>query len=169
LILVVRQGFAAEFADALAVAGLTGEARIVEGGDTRMRSVFNGLKALPESAEFAAVHDAARPFATAKLLLGCFDAARKHGGAVVARRVVDTLKRADTDGFVLDTVDREGLWAVETPQIFPRTELLDAYDKAFAANIAATDDAGVMEASKAPVFLFEHKGDNRKITFPEDL
>ena len=169
LVLVVAKRLAADFADALESAGLADDVEVVEGGDTRPRSVMNGLAALPDSAVFAAVHDAARPFATAELLLGCLDAARKHGGAVVAKRVVDTLKRADAAGFVEETVDRSNLWAVETPQIFPRKALLDAYAAALADGVVPTDDAGAMELAGCRPFLFEHKGDNRKITVPEDL
>ena len=114
------------------------------------------------------MHDAARPFVTRELVLGCLDAAKQFGGAVVAKRMVNTVKRADSAGFVTETLPREDLWGVETPQIFRRLELLDAYEKAFAAGLAATDDAGVMEAVGFRPFLFEHKGENRKITFPED-
>jgi 2-C-methyl-D-erythritol 4-phosphate cytidylyltransferase len=168
-VLVVPERSAADFAEALESAGLADGVRIVNGGDARARSVLNGLRALPESAAFAAVHDAARPFATAETLLGCLDAARKFGGAVVARRVVDTLKRADSAGFVEETVDRTNLWAVETPQIFPRAELIDAYELALSRGILPTDDAGAMEAAGHRSFLFERSCDNRKITFPEDL
>lgn len=142
---------------------------IVIGGKTRMHSVYNGLQALPENAEFAAVHDAARPFATPELLLGCLEQARKHGGAIVAKKVTDTVKKACKNKFIQETVDREALWTVETPQIFPTQTLIKAYEQAFADNIAVTDDGGVMEHAGFSPYLFEHKNDNRKITFPEDL
>ena len=169
LILVVRRDLSAEFADALSAAGLAGKARIVEGGETRSRSACNGLKALPESAEFAAVHDAARPFASADMLLNCLEAARKFGGAVVAKRVVDTVKLADDDGFIVETVDRDRLWFVETPQIFRRADLLRGYEKAFAEGVNVSDDAGAAQLVGIRPFLVEWLGDNRKITFPKDL
>lgn len=145
------------------------QVKMISGGETRMHSVFNGLQALPESAKFAAVHDAARPFATPELLLGCLEQARKHNGAIVAKRVTDTVKKSNADNFITETVDRNVLWTVETPQIFPRELLIKAYKQAFADGIAATDDAGVMEHAGYSPFLFEHKGDNRKLTFAEDL
>jgi len=142
---------------------------LISGGETRMHSVFNGLQALPESAKFAAVHDAARPFATPKLLLDCLEQARKHNGAIVAKRVTDTVKKSNSGNFITETVDRNILWTVETPQIVPRKVLIDAYRKAFDDGIAVTDDAGVMEHAGFYPFLFEHKGDNYKLTFTEDL
>ncbi len=169
LVLVVRSDALAEFADALSSAGLAGKARLVEGGETRSRSAYNGLTALPDSAEFAAVHDAARPFASAEALLGCLAAVRKFGGAVVAKRVVDTVKLADDDGFIVETVDRERLWFVETPQIFRRTDLLKGYEKAFAEGVAVSDDAAAAQLVGIRPFLFEWLEDNRKITFPKDL
>jgi 2-C-methyl-D-erythritol 4-phosphate cytidylyltransferase len=142
---------------------------LIAGGETRMHSVFNGLQAMPEPAKFVAVHDAARPFATSQLLLACLEQARKHNSAIVAKRVTDTVKKANSDNFITETVDRNVLWTVETPQIFHRKTLINAYRKAFADGIVATDDAGVMEHSGYNSFLFEHKGDNRKLTFAEDL
>jgi 2-C-methyl-D-erythritol 4-phosphate cytidylyltransferase len=168
-VLVVKKEDRAKFAEILAEY-LPGHAPvIVEGGRTRMHSVYNGLTALPESAKFAAVHDAARPFADAALLSGCLEAARRYGGAIVAKRMTDTVKRADAEGFVVETVDRSLLWSVETPQIFPTDQLAAAYEKAFADNIESTDDAGVMEYVGYQPYLFEHTGDNRKITYPDDI
>ena len=145
------------------------QVNMISGGETRMHSVFNGLQALPKSATFAAIHDAARPFASAQLLLACLEQARKHNGAIVAKRVTDTVKKSNSDNFITETIDRNVLWTVETPQIFPTEMLINAYRKAFADEIAVTDDAGVMEHSGFKPFLFEHKTDNRKLTFAEDL
>ncbi len=141
----------------------------VDGGNTRMRSVFNGLLALPTTAEFAAVHDAARPLAGARLITDCIRTARRLGSAVAARRATDTVKRADSRCLVLETLDRERLWFIETPQIFRASELISAYRKAFAEGIEATDDAGVMEAAGRKVFLLENRTPNIKITSRSDL
>ncbi|NOY75706.1 MAG: 2-C-methyl-D-erythritol 4-phosphate cytidylyltransferase [Kiritimatiellaeota bacterium] len=143
--------------------------RIVSGGATRAESVLNALRALPESAGFAAVHDAARPLGTRKLMLDCLAAARKHGGAVAAKRMTDTLKRTDDDGFVLETLDRSDIWSVETPQIFKTRELREACEQAIESGVNPTDDAGVMELAGHRPFLFEYRGDNPKITFADDL
>jgi len=165
-IIVVKKEDSAKFADALAKYLPNKHPQIIIGGPTRMHSVFNGLNALTESAKFAAVHDAARPLMTADLFRKCLNAARIHNGAVTAKRMIDTVKLADENGFIIKTVDRNSLWHVETPQIFPTTTLIEAYKKAFDDNISATDDAGVMEHAGYKPFLFEHTTDNTKITHP---
>ena len=143
--------------------------RLVPGGRSRAESVLNGLRALPESAEFAAVHDAARPLATRSLILNCLDAARAQGGAVAAKRMTDTVKRTDQDGFVLETLDRNSLWRVETPQIFKTRELREAYENALAKSIHPSDDSGAMELAGHHPFLVESRRDNIKITFQDDI
>ena len=164
-VLVVKEDMRAKFANALHKFLPDKEVKIVNGGQTRMHSVYNGLKELSESAKFAAIHDAARPLVSKNLIINCLNAARKHGGAVTAKRMTDTVKMADEQGFVIKTVDRSQLWRVETPQIFQTSELIQAYDKAFQDGIAVTDDSGVMEYAGYHPYLFEHRGDNRKITY----
>lgn len=142
---------------------------LVAGGESRAESVFNGLRALPDSAEFAAIHDAARPFATKRLLLDCLADARIHGGSIAAKRVTDTIKRADDNGFVVETLKRATLWRMETPQVFKTRELRAAYEKALDHGVHPTDDAGAMELAGHRVHLLEHSAENRKITFKNDL
>jgi 2-C-methyl-D-erythritol 4-phosphate cytidylyltransferase len=165
-VIVVKKEDRAKFADIIAEYLPEKKPKIVVGGVTRMHSVFNGLEALSESVEFAAIHDAARPFMTEKLFRQCINAARKHNGAVTAKRMIDTVKLADKNGFIIKTIDRNLLWRVETPQIFPKDILINAYKKAFREKLEATDDAGVMEYAGYKPFLFEHTTDNRKITHP---
>ncbi|MCX6985498.1 MAG: 2-C-methyl-D-erythritol 4-phosphate cytidylyltransferase [Lentisphaerae bacterium] len=169
LVLVVKKSETAKFADALRKFLPDANVKIVHGGKTRMHSVVNGLSSLPGTAKFAAVHDAARPLATAKLLISSYKAAKKHGTAVTAKRLTDTVKQADGKCFVVKTLDRNNLWRVETPQVFPVDELKAAYRKAFAGKLVLTDDSAVMENAGCNPFLFEYKLPNVKITFPEDL
>ena len=138
----------------------------VNGGATRSASVQAGLAALPETAEYVAIHDAARPLATAELLERVMTAAQRVGGAVPGRRVVDTLKRGNSDGLIAQTVARNDLWAVETPQCFLLERLREAYR---ICPESQTDDAGIMEYAGFPVALVEDPGENFKITYPEDL
>jgi 2-C-methyl-D-erythritol 4-phosphate cytidylyltransferase len=168
-IIVVRDEDYARFADYLRDYVPHKNPKLVKGGETRMHSVFNGLNELTASAKFAAVHDAARPFTGKEILLGCLEAARKHDGAVTAKKMTDTVKLADEKSFIQKTVDRSLLWRVETPQIFQTELLKKAYSKAFADSLSATDDAGVMEHSGYTPFLYEHKTNNRKITYEEDI
>jgi 2-C-methyl-D-erythritol 4-phosphate cytidylyltransferase len=169
LVLVAKKSETAKFADAIRKFLPTADVKIVVGGKTRMHSVVNGLSALPDSAKFAAVHDAARPLATAGLLLSSYEAAKKYGSAVTAKRLTDTVKQADGKCFVMKTLDRNNLWRVETPQIFLVAELKAAYGKALAGKIVLTDDSAVMENVGRKPFLFEYKLPNLKITYPEDL
>ncbi|MDD3118519.1 MAG: 2-C-methyl-D-erythritol 4-phosphate cytidylyltransferase [Victivallales bacterium] len=140
----------------------------VPGGSTRSHSVFQGLTVLPPEVKYVAVHDAARPLASPDLLRRCVAGARQYGGALAAHPVTDTLKKAAADATVAGTVDRDGLWAVETPQVFSRSELQQAYETALAAGHDFTDDAGVMEAAGKRVVLIHNSEPNVKITFPAD-
>ena len=169
LVLVVKKSETAKFADALKKFLPKVNVKIVPGGKTRMHSVVNGLSSLPETAKFAAVHDAARPLATAGLLRSSYAAAKKHGSAVTAKRLTDTVKQADGKCFAVKTIDRDKIWRVETPQVFPADKLMKAYAKAFAGKLVLTDDSAVMENAGYKSFLFEYKKPNLKITYPEDL
>ena len=144
----------------------------VHGGETRCRSVRNALAAATKLSgiRFAAVHDAARPFLSGSLFLDCLDAARKHGGALLCHRISDTVKRIAPDGTSAETIDREPLRGAETPQIFPLEPLCRAYDCALASGGSFTDDAQIMERfSSIRPYLLEHRENNRKITYAEDL
>jgi 2-C-methyl-D-erythritol 4-phosphate cytidylyltransferase len=137
----------------------------VTGGATRADSVRAGLAEVPESAVVVVVHDAARPLlgddVLERVLAGLGDG---WDGAVPALPLADTVKRADGEA-VVETVDREGLYAAQTPQAF----LADALRRAFAGGHDATDCAGLVEAAGGRVRLVE--GDRRllKVTTPADL
>ena len=148
---------------------MTGRIQIIPGGKTRTDSVLAGLNALPESCLFVAVQDAARPLSDANLLLRCLDSARTFGSGIAARRLNDTIKQAGPDGKVLQTLDRNSLWAAETPQVFQRKILLKAYQHCRNSEKNFTDDAQLLEECGIPVQLVENPKPNPKITFPEDL
>jgi len=167
-VLVVPQDQEPAFAAALRKARIRG-VTLVAGGPARQDSVALGLAAVPPVARYVAVQDAARPFASAALLLQCIEAARKHGSGVAARRVTDTIKVASKAGRVRSTPDRRTLWAAETPQVFRREVLVTAYARVCQRRKQVTDDAQAVELLGKPVFLVEHSEDNRKITFASDL
>jgi 2-C-methyl-D-erythritol 4-phosphate cytidylyltransferase len=168
--LAVPKGDEAKFAEALKWHLPELEVVLVPGGASRTQSVLNALKALPASAKLAAVHDAARPFVKTQTLAACVAACRAFGGAVAAKKITDTVKEATADAFVAKTLDRSLLWAMETPQVFPREALVEASEKALAEGFQATDDAAVMERfSKAKVKLVENPLFNLKITYQADL
>ena len=138
----------------------------VAGGATRTDSVRAGLAAVPEDALVVLVHDAARPFVSDEVV-GRVLAPLSEGwdGAIPGLPVPDTLKRVDGDGAVRETVSRDGLWAVQTPQAF----LADALRRAYARAGDATDCAALVEAAGGRVKVVE--GDPRllKVTTTADL
>lgn len=140
-----------------------------QGGVTRSDSVINGLNMLPKKIKYVAIHDAARPLATAPLLKKCLSSCISNGSGVAAKRITDTLKTSDNGGKVLKTIDRNNTWAIETPQMFRFTDIKAAYRYVKEKGIIVTDDAGAMEHFGKDVFLVENQDYNFKITYPVDL
>ena len=135
------------------------------GGERRQDSATRGLDALGLCG-WVAVHDGARPCLSPDTLQSALADARLHGSAVVAVPVTDTVKRADSDAFISATVPREGLWAVQTPQVFPFSVLQGAYRKV-SENV--TDDASMVEQVGVKIKLTPGSPTNLKVTNPEDL
>ncbi len=144
-------------------------ATVCLGGAERSDTVRSGLRALPHSATHVAVHDAARPLARPELIDRVVAAALEHGAALPALLVVDTLKRSTDGQATLQTVDRAGLFAVQTPQVFRRDWLEAAYAAAEKTGFAGTDDAAYVERLGYAVRLVAGDRDNLKVTLPEDL
>lgn len=143
--------------------------RFVAGGKLRAESVRNGLAALAPQTKFVAIHDAARPWAMPALLEKCLAAARRHGGAIPAKPVVDTLKRTNPEGRIIATVRRDNLWGVETPQVFNLEQLRDANSRISGTDIGFTDDASIMEAAGYEVYIVINHEKNIKITYRKDI
>ena len=143
--------------------------RIVEGGAERQDSVWNGVNATDEVSAVVAIQDGARPCTPLGSLGQAIDAARETGAAVLAKRVSDTLKRGDGQAQILGTVDRENLWAVQTPQVFRREVILAALAKVRDEGLAITDDTAACEALGQAVKLIECDRPNPKATTPDDL
>ncbi len=143
--------------------------RRVDGGATRQDSVANGLAALSPGIRLVAVHDGARPLITPADIDRCVQAAVTHPAIALARRVTETLKRADTANFCLASVSREHLWLMETPQVFGTALLQTAYDELAARQLTVTDEVSAMQAIGARVKFIESTHPNPKITCPADL
>jgi 2-C-methyl-D-erythritol 4-phosphate cytidylyltransferase len=140
---------------------------LIEGGDTRQGSVWNGLQAASD-AELVLVHDAARPLVDEALIRAVLAATRRAGAAVPLVPVPDTVKRVEGDR-VVDTVPREGLMLAQTPQGFRRELLLRAHREARESGVEATDDAQLVERLGEEVAWVEGNRVNLKITTPADL
>ncbi len=142
---------------------------VIPGGKHRQDSVCAGLDHLGASAKYVAVHDAARPLTTPEQIERVFEQCRAHGAASLAEPISDTLKYADTEFFVTAPVDRHQLYAMQTPQVFERQLIEDAYRAVYAENASVTDEASAVERLGRKVILVPNKDLNFKITYPRDL
>ncbi len=143
--------------------------RVVRGGAQRQESVAAGLAEVRASCDMVVIHDAARPFVKAELVLRCLEEARAHGAAVAALPVSDTVKEADSECMVRATLDRSRVWLVQTPQVFRRPLIEEAHRAAVAAGLTATDDASLVERLGHRVKLVKGDPDNIKVTYPGDV
>jgi 2-C-methyl-D-erythritol 4-phosphate cytidylyltransferase len=143
------------------------------GGAERAQTVLNGLRALETYAapdDWVLVHDAARPCVRHADIDSLLVAVAGHAdGGLLALPLNDTVKRADHNGCIEETVSRTGLWRALTPQVFRLVALRDALELAMRAGIEITDEASAMEYSGARPRLVHGHADNIKITVPEDL
>lgn len=155
--------FTTKFAAHAAILGV----EMVLGGAERADSVAQALARVSADVDFVAVHDAARPCLANEWIDRVFAAAEKSGAAILAIPVKATLKRVGPDRTICETVARERLWEAQTPQVFRRQLLLDAYAKR--GGFVATDDAQLVERLGQPVSVVEGSSINLKITTREDL
>jgi 2-C-methyl-D-erythritol 4-phosphate cytidylyltransferase len=141
---------------------------VVAGGATRQESVWRALQAVPADVDVVLVHDAVRPFIDRRLIDAVVAAAVADGAAICALPIAETIKRV-RDGVVESTLDRSGLWAVQTPQAFRTALLREAHDKARRDGVVGTDDAMLVEWLGQRVRVVPGLTGNVKITTPEDL
>jgi 2-C-methyl-D-erythritol 4-phosphate cytidylyltransferase len=145
------------------------DVRIVAGGATRQRSVYNGLRAVSKS-NAALVHDGARPLVRAGDVRAGMHEVRTGRGALLANPVVDTMKVVDArTSLVRKTLDRGTLWAAQTPQFALLADLLRAHDAALRDAVEATDDAALLERIGVEMAVVPSTAENFKVTHPEDV
>jgi 2-C-methyl-D-erythritol 4-phosphate cytidylyltransferase len=142
---------------------------IITGGDRRQDSVRAGLENLSRDARYVAIHDAARPLVRPEQIVRVFEQCRVHGAAALAAPISDTLKRADIDLMVTASVDRHQLYAMQTPQIFERALIEEAYRAVPANGVSVTDEVSALERLGRKVFLVPAEDFNFKITYRQDL
>ena len=123
--------------------GFTKVTSVTEGGESRQRSVYNGLKQVSSECDIVLIHDGARPFVSTESIMECTKAARLYGAACAAVPAKDTIKESDAEGFVRKTLDRSSLWQ-QTPQAFDYRLIMDVHDRAV-RYVEVTDDAMLVE------------------------
>lgn len=143
--------------------------KIVGGGKQRQDSVYNGLKALDKDCKNVLVHDGARPFVSQSIINNTVSKLKALGAIVVAVKVKDTIKYVDEENNIKSTLNRDSLFAVQTPQAFRYKMLLKAYEYAYENEIIATDDSSLVEELGYKVKIIDGSYDNIKITTKEDL
>ena len=143
--------------------------QIIAGGAERSDSVRAGLEHVDPKSNFVGVHDAARPMITPEKITRVFEAARTSGGATLAETINDTLKRADADLAVVGSVDRDGVYAMQTPQVFEKKLLEEAYEFVANKKVTITDEVSAVALLGKKVVLVPNHDFNFKITYPRDL
>lgn len=142
---------------------------LVEGGKERQYSIWNAIQAVENDVELIAVHDAVRPFVALNGVEKCYKLAEEKGAAILAVPAKDTIKKTNAEGVILDTPDRSNLWQAQTPQVFQKQILIEAYKNAIHNKFLGTDDASLVEQINQKVYIVEGNRSNLKITYPIDL
>lgn len=140
----------------------------VEGGAERQDSITNALDRVGD-VDLVMVHDAVRPFVNEAAISECCKVASKIGSAVLGIPAKDTIKRIDEEQYVQETPPRKLLWQTQTPQIFQKQIIVEAYEQAASNDIEATDDASLVERLGKKIKMVEGNQSNIKITYPLDL
>jgi 2-C-methyl-D-erythritol 4-phosphate cytidylyltransferase len=153
--------------------------QIVAGGAERSDSVRAGLEHVDPKSDYVAVHDAARPMITPEKIARVFEAARANSAASLAEPINDTLKRADLaavaasaeagDLIIKESVDRSGIYGMQTPQVFEKKLLEEAYDLVAKKKISVTDEVSAVELLGHKIVLVPNYDFNFKVTYPRDL
>ena len=141
----------------------------INGGKTRQESVQLGLASLPDDAKYILIHDGARCMVDSNLFDNCAEIVSSGNAVIAATPVTDTIKKVDSNGIILETPDRAGLWAAQTPQAFSVAELRKAHLKALNNGWSVTDDASLYERLGWPVRILESGPSNIKVTTKFDL
>jgi 2-C-methyl-D-erythritol 4-phosphate cytidylyltransferase len=170
ILIVTREERMDEVEELVSCEKLSKVKKVITGGAERHISVWNGLQAVDsKDSEFIAIHDGARPLTTPKLIRDCIELARQHGAACCASQIPDTVKRASIEQMVTESVERTGLWAMQTPQVFSSGLILQAYAALMAKHEMVTDEVSAVQKLGKKIALMKNQDWNFKITFPHDL
>jgi 2-C-methyl-D-erythritol 4-phosphate cytidylyltransferase len=169
IVLVARAEHLSDYEEVIRTNTFRKVSAVIPGGPRRQDSVQRGLQQVGSATEFVAVHDAARALVSPNLIERIFQLARTHDGAASAAPVIDTLKRVDENHVVSGGVERANLFAVQTPQIFRRDLLVQAYTAVFDAGLEVSDEISAVERAGSKVVLLPNEEPNFKITYSADL
>ncbi len=167
VLIATRPEWLAQVASLKTHYGWTKVSQIVAGGETRQDSVYQAFKNLSPEVEIVLVHDAARPLVTTELISRVIEGVKNWGAALCAIPVRDTVKEVSSQGRILRTLPREGLYLAQTPQGAWRGWLAEAYQKA--QGRVYTDEASLLEAAGYEVYVVPGSFQNLKLTYSEDL
>ena len=143
--------------------------KVIAGGRERQDSVYHGIRELDQGVDIVVIHDGVRPFVDPKMFSDVIDEAEKYGAAITAIPEIDTVKKVSAEGTVEETLDRESVWRVQTPQAFQYDIIKKAFEEAFQDHYYGTDDSSLVERAGYRVKVIPGKPSNIKITTPEDL
>ena len=142
---------------------------LVNGGETRQDSIYNGLNAIDRYTDIVVIHDGARPLVEENIIQDSIETAQKYGAAVTAIPIKDTIKKCGKDFIINKTLNREEIWRAQTPQTFKYDLIIQAYHQAYKEKYFATDDAAIVERFGNKVKLILGSEENIKITTPFDI
>ena len=148
--------------------GISKASKIIIGGETRLVSVMNGVFAVSGKAKLIVIHDGARPCTEQTVIERTIETAAKYHAAAPAAAISSTVKKAENN-IVVETIDREGLFEIQTPQVFAAALIKAALTKAFKKSIEVTDDCMAVELLGATVHITEGARSNIKLTTNEDV
>lgn len=169
IILVVASGEEKQMAEHIASMELNTDLIIVTGGKERQDSVYNGLAKVKDGNDIVIVHDGARPVAKADLFNKVIDGAYEFGVVTIGVPSIDTIKRVNTEGQVIETLNRSELMNIQTPQGFQKSVFMKAHNRAKEVGYKGTDDVSLVEYIGKSVYILEGDYKNVKVTTPDDI
>ena len=169
IIIVAAKEYIETYRTLLASVNLLDSVNIIEGGSSRMESVYFGLLETDKETRIVLIHDAARPLVTVDIINDCIEAAVKYGACCAAVPLTDTLKEINQKGFVKKTLNRDKLYRIQTPQAFIYKDIMKLHKKAAFRGLRVTDDAQIAEYFGYHVFLVESSDSNIKVTTQADI
>ena len=169
VILVVADGEADYMEQHIASLGLSKSIKIITGGRERQDSVYAGLQAVSDDVDIVLVHDGARPLAKPALFERVIEGAKTHGAVTIGVPSTDTIKRVDIDGQVLETLNRNELMNIQTPQGFLQDIFKEAQKTAKRDAYFGTDDVSLVEYIGKDVYILDGDYENIKVTTPNDI